>query len=181
MHDFIYWSCHERGLYFAGNGLISRDAIGRHLFTEFRGCVVNCDINPAASQGVEMNGAWHRFRSAALLLARSGTVKERLQSAYRLHLADLDSTQLPAEIRGNFEALRGALTREKPMRGEDAVTASIRKLSSREVDDLAAGLIEMFASFSQLEDLEPLHPAAATASSTVKAQIVPLFALEARS
>ena len=122
-----------------------------------------------------MNGAWHRFRSAALLLARSGTVKERLQSAYRLHLADLDSTQLPAEIRGNFEALRGALTREKPMRGEDAVTASIRKLSSREVDDLAAGLIEMFASFSQLEDLEPLHPAAATASSTVKVWLLPSF------
>ena len=38
-----------------------------------------------------MNGAFHRFRAAALMLARSGTVKERLQAAYRLQLADIDS------------------------------------------------------------------------------------------
>ena len=59
-----------------------------------------------------MNGAWHRFRAAALMLARSGTVKERLQAAYRLQLADIDSEQLPIEVRNDFESLRGALTRE---------------------------------------------------------------------
>lgn len=126
-----------------------------------------------------MNGTWHRFRSAALLLARSGTVKERLQSAYRLHLADLDSAQLPSEVRKDFDALRCALTREKPMRGEDSVAASIRKLSSREADDLAASLIEIFASFSQLHDVEPARPVA-TAAASASAQVIPLFALEAR-
>jgi len=92
-----------------------------------------------------MDGAWHRFRAAAVMLARSGTVKERLQAAYRLQLADLDSEQLTGDVRRQFEALRRSLTREKPMRGEDAVAATIRKLSSREADELAADLIEIFA------------------------------------
>ncbi len=125
-----------------------------------------------------MDGTWHRFRAAALMLARSGTVKERLQAAYRLQLADLDGDLLPSEIRKDFEALRQALTREKPMRGEDAVAATIRKLSSREADELAASLIEIFAKFARTQDLEPaLRPIAA---NTQTAQVIPLFALEAR-
>lgn len=124
-----------------------------------------------------MDGAWHRFRAAALVMARSGTVKERLQTAYRLQLADLDSEQLPGEVRQGFEALRSALTREKPMRGEDAVAATIRKLSSREVDELAANLIEIFATYSRVQDVEPARPAVTTQQT---AQVIPLFALEAR-
>jgi hypothetical protein len=124
-----------------------------------------------------MNGAWHRFRSAALMLVRSGSVKERLQAAYRLQLADIDSEQLPGEVRKDFESLRSALTREKPMRGEDAVAATIRKLSSREADELAASLIEIFATFSRTQELEPSRPVVAT---TQTAQVIPLFALEAR-
>jgi hypothetical protein len=111
------------------------------------------------------------------MLARSGTVKERLQSAYRLQLADLDSESLPAEVRADFEALRDALTREKPMRGEDAVAATVRKLSCREVDELAANLIEIFAKFSRTEDTEP---ARGVTAQTQSAQVIPLFALEAR-
>jgi hypothetical protein len=124
-----------------------------------------------------MNGAWHRFRAAALLLARSGTVKERLQAAYRLQLADLDSEQLTGDVRLQFEALRRSLTREKPMRGEDAVAATIRKLSSREADELAADLIEIFAACSRNLDDAPVRPGV---SGTQTAQVIPLFALEAR-
>jgi hypothetical protein len=112
------------------------------------------------------------------MLARSGTVKERLQAAYRLQLADLDSEHLPVEVRKDFEILRNALTREKPLRGEDAVAATIRKLSSREADELAASLIEMFAAFSRSHgEIEPVRPSAV---STTSAQVIPLFALEAR-
>lgn len=127
-----------------------------------------------------MDGAWHRFRAAALMLARSGTVKERLQAAYRLQLADLDSEQLPSDIRKSFEALRSALTREKPMRGEDAVAATIRKLSSREVDDLAANLIEIFASYTRVQDDVAQQPARPATINQPSAQVIPLFALEAR-
>jgi hypothetical protein len=128
-----------------------------------------------------MDGAWQRFRAAALMLARSGTVKERLQAAYRMQLADIDSEQLPSGVRKDFEALRSALTREKPMRGEDAVAATIRKLSSREADELAANLIEIFASFSRGQDAEPARPAVAVVPvPQASAQVIPLFALEAR-
>ncbi len=124
-----------------------------------------------------MDGAWHRFRAAAVMLARSGTVKERLQAAYRLQLADLDSEQLTGDVRRQFEALRRSLTREKPMRGEDAVAATIRKLSSREADELAADLIEIFAACSRTQEETPLRPGV---TSTQTAQVIPLFALEAR-
>ena len=53
-----------------------------------------------------MNGAFHRFRAAALMLARSGTVKERLQAAYRLQLADIDSEQLPGEVSNRTAYIR---------------------------------------------------------------------------
>jgi hypothetical protein len=106
-------------------------------------------------------------------------VKERLQAAYRLQLADLDSAQLPGDVRRDFEALRTALTREKPMRGEDAVAATIRKLSSREADELAASLIEIFASYARVQDAEPARPAPAVLAQP-SGKVIPLFALEAR-
>lgn len=128
-----------------------------------------------------MNIAWQRFHAAALLLARSGTVKERLQTAYRRHLADLDPDSLPPEIRGSFISLSRAMTLEKPMRGEDAVAATIRKLSSQEADSLATSLVEIFAHLSSLEDwdADSMQVTPATVNPT-SAQVIPLFA-EARS
>lgn len=134
-----------------------------------------------------MNIAWQRFHAAALDLARSGTVKERLQRAYRQHLADLDENQLPPELRAEFAALAGKLTREKPMRGEDALAATIRKLSNAESDQIAGTMVELFGRLSRLRDIDadgapspasvaaPL-PAVASGSG----RVIPLFA-EARS
>jgi hypothetical protein len=128
------------------------------------------------AQVIGMQNAWQRFRAAALMLARSGTVKERLNAAYRLQLADLDVDTLPEELRSDFLALRRSLTREKPLRGEDAVAATIRKLSSHEADDLAAALMEIFARMSYAEGLDQLSLRGMQAPS---AQVIPLFA-EAR-
>ncbi|MFO1427545.1 MAG: hypothetical protein U1F11_11360 [Steroidobacteraceae bacterium] len=119
--------------------------------------------------------AWEKFRAAALVMARSGTVKERLQAAYRLHLAELNVDCLPLEVRGEFQAMRTSLTRERPLRGEDALAATIRKLSSHEADRLAAQLIEIFARMSPLDSSEALP----SVSPAVSAQVIPLFA-EAR-
>lgn len=120
-----------------------------------------------------MNSAWEKFRESALVMARSGTVKERLHTAFRTQLVDLDVAELPFELRDEFVAFRRALTRERPMRGEDAVTATIRKLSSQEADRLAATLIEMFARMSM-----PgigLEGALDPAESPERARVVPLF------
>jgi hypothetical protein len=61
-----------------------------------------------------MDLAWQKFRAAALLLARSGTVKERLYAAYRHQLCDLEVDTLPNEVRDDFCALMRTLTRERP-------------------------------------------------------------------
>jgi hypothetical protein len=133
-----------------------------------------------------MSIAWQRFHAAALALARSGSVKDRLQRAYRQHLADLDAGALPTEVRGDFLALGRALTREKPMRGEDAVAATIRKLSNAEVDDLATSMIEIYGHIARLgevglaADRVDVVPSAGTASGGSQARVIPLFA-EARS
>lgn len=133
-----------------------------------------------------MNIAWQRFHAAALDLARSGTVKERLQRAYRQHLADLDETQLPPELHTEFAALVRKLTREKPMRGEDALAATIRKLSNAESDQIAGAMVELFGRLSRLHDIdaEDTRPPASAAAplpsaGTGSARVIPLFA-EAR-
>ena len=74
-----------------------------------------------------MNTTWERFQGAALSLARSGPIKERLAIAYRSHLAGLDEDELPDDVREQFRCFNCALTREPPLsRGEDAIRRQAR-------------------------------------------------------
>ncbi len=124
-----------------------------------------------------MNIAVQKFRSAALVLARSGTVKERLHAAYRQHLCDLEAESLPGEIRDDFNALLRCLTRERPLRGEDAATATIRKLSADEAEQLSALMIDLFARLSSLGSAEDVH----VVPTAPGAQVIPLFSAESRA
>jgi hypothetical protein len=94
---------------------------------------------------VAMNTAWQQLEAAALTLARSGPIKDRLADAYRNHLALVNAEELPEGLRAEFRACHAALTRESPLRGEDAVRATVRKLSSHEADDLACSVVRLFA------------------------------------
>lgn len=116
-----------------------------------------------------MHTIWERFEGAALSLARSGPIKERLANAYRNYLAELDVRELPKELREEFESFSRALTRERPLlRSEDAVRATVRKMSCEEADDRARAIVRMFAA------LPRGGPAGRTPAS-----IVQLFAAEA--
>lgn len=126
-----------------------------------------------------MDPVWQKFRAAAVVLARSGTVKERLNAAYRCELADIDVEALPDEVRRDFIELRDALTREKPLRGEDAVTATIRKLSAQDADEIASRMIDIFARLSGVTTALPLRAVAPSAQPT--AQVIPLFAVAAEA
>ena len=126
-----------------------------------------------------MDTVWQKFRGAAIVLARSGTLKERLHAAYRCELADIDVDALPSEVRDDFIELRDALTREKPLRGEDAVTATIRKLSAQDADDIASRMIDIFARLSGVTATLPLRVVAPAAPAT--AQVIPLFAVAAEA
>jgi hypothetical protein len=91
-----------------------------------------------------MSSTWDRFHFATLELVRSSPIKQRLIGAYRRHLSGLTEDQLPREIRKTFVAVMHALEGVRPLPGEDAVSASVRKMSSQEADDCATRIVEIF-------------------------------------
>ena len=80
---------------------------------------------------------------ATLELVRSTPIKQRLITAAR-HLTPLAEDQLPHETRGSFAQLMRSLAGVQPQRGEDAVVASVRKMSNQQADDCAALIVEIF-------------------------------------
>jgi len=118
-----------------------------------------------------MSTAWDKFQGATLSLARSGSIKDRLAEAYRNHLADISEEDLPRELREEFHNVILTLTREPPMRGEDAARATTRKMSNEEAEHIAATVVRMFA-------LVPRAPAAPVRLAAA-AQVVPLYLAEA--
>jgi hypothetical protein len=91
-----------------------------------------------------MISAWECLHCATLELVRSTPIKQRLVCAYRRHLSSLPEDQVPAEIRKSFEQVMRSLCGVQPLRGEDAVAASVRKMSNQEADDCATQIVEMF-------------------------------------
>jgi hypothetical protein len=91
-----------------------------------------------------MVNAWDCFHSATLELVRSTPIKQRLISAYRRHLASLPEDQLPSEARESFDQVLRCLGGVQPLPGEDAVAASVRKMSNQDADECAALIVEIF-------------------------------------
>jgi|ERR1700722_13176150 len=93
--------------------------------------------------------AWECFHYATLELVRSTPIKQRLICAYRRHLAALPEDQLPSDVREIFGQVMRSLSGVQPLRGEDAVAASVRKMSNQEADDCAALIVEIFGLMSR--------------------------------
>jgi hypothetical protein len=91
-----------------------------------------------------MISAWECFHFATLELVRSTPIKQRLICAYRRHLASLQDSDIPGEVRESYGQVMRSLCGVQPLRGEDAVTASVRKMSNQEADDCAAQIVEIF-------------------------------------
>jgi hypothetical protein len=104
-----------------------------------------------------MSTTLEKFRGAALSLARSGSIKDRLTEAYRNHLALVDESEMPRELIAEFRAVNRALNRERPMlRGEDTFRATVRKMSSMEADEVASSVVRLFGAMSA-EDQSSLN------------------------
>jgi|HubBroStandDraft_1064217.scaffolds.fasta_scaffold311995_2 hypothetical protein len=112
-----------------------------------------------------MSTTWEQLEGAALSLARSGPIKDRLADAYRNHLAFVRVEDLPAVLRDEFRACRDALTRERPLRGEDAVRATVRKMSSSEADELACSVVRLFAAIVRECAIEAAQEASLAAAA----------------
>jgi hypothetical protein len=91
-----------------------------------------------------MISAWESLHFATLELVRSTPIKQRLVASYRRHLVAISAEQLPSEVRESFAQVIGSLSEVRPLKGEDAVAASVRKMSIQEADDCAALIVEIF-------------------------------------
>jgi hypothetical protein len=119
-----------------------------------------------------MSRIYDRLESATMQFARSGAIKERLESAWRQYLAPLDPDDVPREIRLQFLELATSMQRERPLRGEDAVRATIRKMSSDEAEKHASLIVRMFCRLTRQQELELPVPA------SMPGAVVQLFAAE---
>jgi hypothetical protein len=99
-----------------------------------------------------MVSAWDSLHSATLELVRSTPIKQRLIAAYRRHLSLIHEEHLPAEARNSFTQVMRSLAGVPPLRGEDAVTASVRKMSNQEADDCATLVVELLGMVSRTAD-----------------------------
>ena len=120
-----------------------------------------------------MSRVYDRLESATLLLARGGSIKDRLNGAWRQYLANIEADDVPREVRLQFLELSSAMQRERPLRGEDAVRATIRKMSNEDAERHAAHIVRMFCKLTRQQELELPAPAPNSAA------VVQLFAAEA--
>ena len=121
-----------------------------------------------------MSTTLDKFRGAALSLARSGSIKDRLTDAYRNYLAFVEESELPSELVAEFRAMSYALNRQQPLlRGEDTFRATVRKLSTSEADEVASCVVRLFGEISR-------EPASVTRKPPKSApQIISLYPGEA--
>lgn len=106
-----------------------------------------------------MSAAWESLHRAMHELASSESIKQRLINAFSKHLRELDPASLPPEHRARFESLVARLTCVRPLRGENEVTATIRKMSNSEASDCAHQLIDLMAELAaQGADAGRLRP-----------------------
>ena len=90
-----------------------------------------------------MSSAWEHFFAATSMLASSGPIKHRLCEAYRVHLETLDAEEVPKEIRDEFSSLSHCMSSVRPLRGESAVQATVRKMSDTEAGGVAMRIVNM--------------------------------------
>lgn len=103
--------------------------------------------------------AWESLHKAALELAKPSALKQRLTDAFTRHLLDLPSNEIPGELRPDFEALRLSMTRVRPLQGESAVAATVRKMSIGEADQCAARIIALLDALHRTPAAAPAKPA----------------------
>lgn len=92
-----------------------------------------------------------KLYSAAIELAGEGPIKKRLIGAYEHHLDGLEDEHMPHEIRDDFSALRRALCSVRPLPGETAVLATVRKMSDGEASRYATQIVSMFSAVSRAQ------------------------------
>jgi hypothetical protein len=92
-----------------------------------------------------MSSTWEHFCEAVVILAGSGSVKQRLTDAYTRHLAHVETAELPREVRVSLSLLEQAMTSSPRAGGLSAAAASVLKMSEIEAGRHAECIVRMFA------------------------------------
>lgn len=98
-----------------------------------------------------MSNAWESFFAATAVLASAGPVKHRLFEAYRSHLLGLDQEDLPKEIREEFSSICSCMSCVRPLRGETAEQATVRKMSDVEAGQIAVRIVNMLGVIARVQ------------------------------
>ncbi len=101
-----------------------------------------------------MSNAWENFFAATAMLASAGPIKHRLVEAYRTHLESMDEEELPKEIRDEFSSISTCMSCVRPMRGETAVQATVRKMSDMEAGRIAMRIVNMLGVLARQQNLQ---------------------------
>lgn len=88
--------------------------------------------------------AWQRLHAATSELVTSAPIKFRLTEAFCRHLMHVDPAELPVPVRQTFQSLCLELQSVRPLRGESAAHATIRKLSDSEAQSFAKRIVELW-------------------------------------
>ena len=85
-----------------------------------------------------------RLEAAVKVLAGDGHIKQRLVRAFQDNLADIDDDELPIFLTEPFTELRMKLKSVKPLNGEGAVRASVRKMSGTEAGECGKLIVALY-------------------------------------
>jgi hypothetical protein len=121
-----------------------------------------------------MEHALEQLQMATLRLAQEGPVKDRLAEAYHHYLRDLQPQQLPEVYRAPFADMCRAMCSVTPLPRENAVRASVRKMSSSDANRYATLIVSVFGALAR----EARSPSSERAPPLNYAPIIQLFAAE---
>jgi nitrogenase molybdenum-iron protein alpha/beta subunit len=97
-----------------------------------------------------MNTTLDLFEAATVSLTRAAPIKDRIADAYRNYLVHIHEKDLPADVWEELRALTDTLTRVGPeLRGDDALRATIRKMSNSDAEIAASAVVRMFGAVSR--------------------------------
>ena len=125
-----------------------------------------------------MNTTLDLFEAATVSLTRSAPIKDRLADAYRNYLVYVHEEDLPIDVCEEFRALTDTLTRVCPeLRGDDALRATVRKMSNNDAATAASAVVRLFGAVSRASAVTP-HEDSASVPRNIS-NIVPLHAAKA--
>jgi len=127
-----------------------------------------------------MNTTLDLFEAATVSLTRAAPIKDRIADAYRNYLVYVHEEDLPADVCEEFRALTDTLTRVCPeLRDDDALRATVRKMSNNDAAVAASAVVRMFGAVSRASAGIPQEAAGSEQENVTN--VVPLHLARAQA